>query len=117
MDTELTLIRGDTYNLTFNLTDGSGNPFLLTETDKCYFTVKKAFDYNDCVLQKRYGEGIEYNPDTGLYEIHLTQNCTCDLSCGWYRFDIKVKIADKVVKTLLRGKLLLENNATHRGNE
>ena len=120
---ELTLIRGDTYTLTFELTDVHGNPYVLTEKDKCYFTVKKDYAHKDFVLQKRFGDGITYNEETGQYEIRLPQASTCDLACGWYVFDIKCVIANvddvdnNFVKTLIKGALLLENNATHKGNE
>ena len=114
---ELTVIRGDSYNLTFSLLKGNGNVLILSERDKCYFTVKKQFEHEDCVIQKRYGTGIEYNEEKKVYSIKLNPCDTCDLKCGNYKFDIKVKLGDEIVKTLLRGTLILTNNATHRCNE
>lgn len=114
---ELTLIRGDTYNLTFSLSLANGNALVLTETDKCYFTVKKEFEHEEFVLQKRHGDGITYNEEKGLYVIRLTQDDTSDLPCDRYKFDIKVKISTNIVKTLMKGTLVLTNNATHRCNE
>ena len=117
---DLQLIRGDTYLLTFSLQDKNGNAYALTDKDKCYFTVKKDFYRAECVLQKQYGDGITYNTETGLYEIRLTQVCTCDLACGNYVYDIKVKIADgerELVKTLVKGNLSIVSNATHKVNE
>ena len=114
---ELTLIRGDTYKLVFSLFDANKKPIVLSSEDKCYFTVKKDFSHEDCVFQKRNGDGISYSPQTGLYTISLTQDDTCDLHCGSYRYDIKVKLGEEIVKTLLRGTLALTTNATHRCNE
>lgn len=114
---ELTLIRGDTYNLTFSLSTANDDVLVLSEKDRCYFTVKKEFMCEECVFQKRFGNGISYNTDTSLYEIKLKQDDTCDLKCGSYKFDIKVKIGEEIVKTVLKGTLKLVNNATHRCNE
>lgn len=114
---DLRLIRGDTYTLTFALLDSKGIPFQLAASDRCYFTVKKSFESTDFVLQRTYGNGISYNIITGLYEIEITQDNTSSLTCGCYCFDIKVKINNQIVKTLVKGNLFLENNATHRGNE
>ena len=113
---ELNVIRGDTYNFTFSLSDGKGQPLVLAERDKCYFTVKKEYTCDEYEFQKRYGEGITYIAETGLYEIKLESNDTCDMKCGSYKFDIKIKIGN-FVKTILLGTLNLKNNATHRGNE
>lgn len=117
---DLQLIRGDTHLLTFSLQDENGNAYILTDKDKCYFTVKTSFHRAEYVLQKRNGDGITYNAETGLYEIRLTQLCTCNLACGNYVYDIKVKIADgerELVKTLIKGGLSFVSNATHKGNE
>lgn len=114
---ELKLIRGDTYKLTFSLVTANNQPLLLSDEDKCYFTVKKEFMCEDCVLQKRYRDGISYNPLRELYEIKLNQDDTSDLKCGSYKFDIKVKIGGEIVKTIVKGTLALVNNATHRCNE
>lgn len=117
---DLQLIRGDTHKITFNLVDNNGNPYVLTENDKCYFTIKQNYDRKDCVLQKRFGDGIEYNAETGQYEINLTSFCTCEMECANYVYDIKVKIVHEereIVKTLAKGMLLLAKNATHKRNE
>ena len=114
---ELTLIRGDTHTLTFSLLDVNENPIILSDNDNCYFTVKKEFICEECVFQKRFGDGIEYSEDEGVYKIKLKQDDTCDLNGGSYKFDIKVKLGEEVVKTILRGTLVLTLNATHRCNE
>lgn len=113
----LTLIRGDSYLLTFALLDKAGNPYELTPLDKCYFTVKRKYSDVEYVLQRRLGEGISYNTETQLYEIRLTPSCTCDIDCGGYVYDIKVKIADEIAKTLVKGVLVLDSNVTHKVNE
>ena len=114
---ELTLIRGDTHTLTFSLSDANGASIVLSSHDNCYFTVKKEFVCEECVFQKRLGDGIEYSEETGLYTIKLRQEDTCDLDSGSYKFDIKVRLGEEVVKTILRGTLVLTLNATHRCNE
>lgn len=114
---KLYLIKGDTYVLTFTLVDNDGNPYILTENDKCYFTVKKRFECEDYIFQKQWLDGISYNATTKKYEIQIAQNDTCDLPIGTYVYDIKVKIGTEIVKTLALGELTIENNATHKGNE
>ncbi len=117
---DLNLIRGDTYTLTFNILTADGSIYALQDGDKLYFTVKKSFNHGECVLQKTFGNGITRNEQTGEYEIRLDNLCTCELDCGAYVYDIKVILAnngERVVNTLIKGALVLDNNATHRGNE
>lgn len=117
---DIKLIRGDTYTLKFKILTADGAAYVLHDGDKLYFTVKKTFNHRDFVLQKTYGDGITYNGTTGDYEIELTQMCSCELDCGDYVYDIKAVLANDdnpIVETLVRGTLVFENNATHKGNE
>lgn len=114
---ELTLIRGDSYRLTFSLFNKKGEPIVLADNDMCYFTVKEKLTHEEYIFQKKYGDGITYNSQTGLYEIRLSPEDTCDLDFASYKFDIKVKIGEEIVKTILRGVLILMINVTHRCNE
>ena len=113
----LNLIRGDTYVLTFTIIDNDGNPYILTENDKCYFTVKKRFECENYIFQKQWLDGISYNATTQKYEIQIAQNDTSDLPISMYVYDIKVKIGTEIVKTLIKGTINIINNATHRENE
>ena len=116
----LNLIRGDTYTIQFGIKTEDGAGYVLQEGDRLYFTVKKSFNHSDCILQKTFGNGITRNASTGAYEIELEQLCTCEVECGSYVYDIKIVLAnngEQIVKTLTKGELALDNNATHRGNE
>ena len=116
----LTLIRGDTHDITFKLITEDGSSYQLQGNDNVYFTIKKTFYQKNYCLQKKFGDGISYNASTEEYEIKLDQPCTCNLECGSYVYDIKVvinSITPKIVKTLLKGQVALDTNATHKENE
>lgn len=117
---DLKLIRGDTHEITFKLISEDGGNCILQDSDKVYFTVKRNFHGKNCVLQKTLGKGINYRPSTNEYVVRLDQNCSCYLECGQYVYDIKVVINSVnpvLVKTLIKGHLTFDANATHKENE
>lgn len=118
---DLTLIKGDTHTITFKIKTADDSYFMLQSEDRLYFTVKKNFYTKDVILQKTYKNGITYNAINKEYIIKLNQDCTCDIDCGGYVYDIKIAIAqedgDFVVKTLVKGSLGFVPNATHKENE
>lgn len=117
---DLKLTRGDTHTITFGILMDDGNHYELQEGDKLYFTVKKSFFSKDCVLQKTFGDGITYNAETKEYCIELEQLCTCELDCGQFVYDIEIIINSNdpcIVKTLVKGNLIIDTEVTHKGNE
>lgn len=116
----ITITRGDTEVLTFKIVDANGENYVLKDADKLYFTIKNDWRDKECVLQKTIGNGITYNADTGEYEIELTQECTCNMCCRPYEYDIELVLdsqSPKVVKTLVKGEFVVEKEITHKGNE
>lgn len=117
---EIVLTRGDTQVYTFTIKTDSGENYVLGEEDKLYFTVKKNWFDKGCVLQKTFGNGITYNSGTKEYEIDMTHDCTCNLDCCDYVFDIELIVNGsdaQDVKTLAKGVFTLDVEATHKGNE
>lgn len=115
----LPIIRSDTYKITFGLKMADGTEYVLRDSDKLYFTVKKSFYNNNVVLQKTYGNGITFNKEKKLYEILLSQDDT-NIECSTYVFDIKLVInssTPRVVKTLIKETLKVDPNVTHKENE
>jgi hypothetical protein len=114
------LIRGDTCIITFTITTEDNENYLLKEKDKLYFTVKKSFYKTDCTIQKTFNNGITYNERTKEYEVKLDQDCTCNLKCDDYVYDIKLVVdnyGNPISQTLIKGALRLHANATHKVNE
>ena len=118
---DITLIRGDTCLISFNIKDAYGQNYELKEGDRLYFTVKKSFYTEEVVFQKTYENGISYNSATNEYLIEITQDTTAELPFGQNVYDIKIVISqegeDPIVKTLIKGTFTLTPNATYKENE
>ena len=117
---EIKLTRGDTRIYTFSILTDDGADYVLSDQDKLYFTVKRSWFDSGCILQKTFGNGITYNAATREYELELTHNCTCDIECRDYVFDIQLMVGSEtpaIVNTLCKGTLVLDVEAPHKGNE
>lgn len=107
--------RGDTCPLKFNLLDKSKNTLELTSTDEMYFTVKKNFNTQEVLFQKKFSNA-EIEKDDDGYKLTLTSEDTSSLKYGSYVFDICIKSTD-LVRTLAIGHLTLTNEVTFKSNE
>ena len=109
--------RGDTKPLLkFKLKDKEGNDIELSNTDKLYFTVKKDAYSTDVVVQKTRGNGITITDD-GYIHVRLEADDTAELDYGTYGFDISIKTASGIVKTLTIGTITLTEEYTFKGDE
>lgn len=115
MDFEFT--RGDTKPLLkFKLKDKNGEDLELSSTDKLYFTVKKDANSNTVIIQKTIDNGITISDD-GYIHVRLESDDTAELPYGQYGYDIELKTAEGIVKTLLIGTITLTEEFTFKGDE
>lgn len=107
--------RGDTCPISFTLTDANGEPLVPTAETEIYFTVKKNFNTQTALIQKRLStSGITV--ENGICSLTLTHLDTASMSYGKYRYDVQLKDGS-YVKTLIIGQLTLTNEATFLSNE
>lgn len=114
MDFEFT--RGDTKVFKFKLQDKNGEELKLESTDRIYLTAKKSATSTEVVFQKTLGNGIELKDD-GYYHVTINSDDTANLSYGTYGYDIEIKTATGIVKTLLIGSITLTEEFTFKGDE
>ena len=112
---DIEFTRGDTCPLKFNLLDNNKNPLEIGETDEMYFTVKKSFNTQEVIFQKKFTNGDIEKDDDG-YKLILTSEDTASLKYGSYVFDLCLKSTD-LVRTLAIGTLTLTNEVTFISNE
>lgn len=72
------LTRGDTATLRVNITDSSGEPYIMLPDDRLIFTVRRLPEKGSPVINKTVAGNV----------ITLSTDDTKDLTFGKYRFDI-----------------------------
>lgn len=85
------LTRGDTMLLTINLTDDSGNPVTLSESDELWFRLKKKAKDIECLIEKR--------GDNESMLIRLDPEDTEKLPFGDYKYEVEVVFDDADIHT------------------
>lgn len=108
--------RGDTFPFKFKLKDKQGQEIILSSGDKLFFTVKKNSKSTERAFQKTLANGIVYGED-GYYHITIESDDTATLNYGDYSYDIELKTATGVVKTLIIGTITLTDEITFKGDE
>lgn len=107
--------RGDTKLFKFQLKDKNGEIINLSTGDKLYFTVKKTTKSTTVVFQKTLSNGIVKDGD--YYKVTIQSDDTAQLGYGDYAYDIELKSAEGVVKTLTLGTITLTDEVTWKGDE
>ena len=110
----LTIIRGDTTNITLTLTDQDGDAIDLTGAT-VFFTAKPDFD-NDildaaAVITKEVTSHSD--PTNGITVIPLTPSDT-DITPGIYQYDVQVKDAGGSIFSLPARQLKVIEDVTRR---
>ena len=108
--------RGDTKVFKFQIKDNNSEILTLAPTDKLYFTVKKDPYSKNALFQKTVGSGIELKSDN-YYHVTILPSDTNQLDYGSYGYDIEIKTATGIVKTLTIGTITLTEEYTFAGNE
>jgi len=114
MDFEFT--RGDTKVFKFKLQDKNGEDLKLSSTDKIFLTAKKNSKATNIAFQKTLNNGIELRDD-GYYYVTINSEDTSKLGYGTYGYDIEIKTATGIVKTLLIGSITLTEEYTFKEDE
>ena len=111
---DIEFTRGDTCPVSFELTDEEGNSLNLKDAE-IYLTVKKNYNTNEFLIQKRYTrkEIVVEDKNANLIFNHTD---TAEMKYGNYVYDIQFKSGD-YVKTLVLGKFILTKESTFLANE
>lgn len=112
--------RGDTIKISFGIKI-SGTEFVMTDTDRLFFTIKKTIRDEDFLLQYTFGNGITYDSVNKKYRVIIPSADTKTLDMGKsYSFDIEL-VRDfnetKDTATLCIGELSMTDEVTRSGNE
>lgn len=108
--------RGDTKIFKFRLQDKNGKDINLSGGDKLYLTAKRSSSSKKVSFQKVLGSGIELKDD-GYYYVTIDSKDTANLNYGTYGYDIELKAASGIVKTLIIGTITLTEEYTFKGDE
>lgn len=108
--------RGDTKVFKFRLQDRNGEDLILSSGDKLYLTAKRSSSSKKVTFQKTLGNGIELKDD-GYYYVTISSKDTASLNYGTYGYDIELKTASGIVKTLVIGSITITEEYTFEGDE
>lgn len=115
MAMRITMPRGDIRPVRFVVYNASGE-ISDVNFDEIYFTVKKSFNNEDFLIQKRLSNGtIEADADRG-YVFTIEPEDTNMLKVGRYVFDIELVSGTDIKQTIV-GELELTNEVTYASNE
>lgn len=106
MNKNLTMVRGDTFQMVVNVDD------MPSSATAAYFTCRSSFGGTQ-LLQKTLGSGIT-QPTTGVFNIILGASDTSSLSYGTFVYDFKVQINSDVY-TILKGDFIIEPDVKNLG--
>lgn len=109
----LTMTRGDTEIFKFQRLDLNGDP-ILTEANKCWFSVKNTDNEQQVVLQKTI-EDMTFDEE-GWYRFTINPQDTNELQYGDYVYDVEV-IQDGYKQTISKGQFIIEYEVTFVNNE
>lgn len=113
----ISIIRGDTYFISFTLEDADQQILTPSADTEIYFTLKDSFNKEEYLLQKKLSNGgIIFDSETKKLIIELTHTDTSNLEYSIYKYDIEFKEND-YVKTLVRGNFRVGDEATWEANE
>ena len=112
---EIKMPRGDIREVRFQVTDDQGNPSRVNFSE-IYFTVKKSFNAQDYLFQKRLSDGDIVQLGDGDYQFTIKARDTNELQITSYVFDIEVIYGTQIKQTFV-GKLTLTNEVTFVTNE
>ena len=109
--------RGNTCPVKFSLTDKEKQPFIMSENDEIWFTMKDFDTIKDFQVQKKLSDGNFIINENEL-KFRLEQEDTAHLEFKDYEYDIKFKNEEEnYVKTLVKGVITLTKESTWIENE
>ena len=91
----------------------NGRIVQLQEEDRLYFTVSLTPDTTDYIIQKSLNNGIEYNQETGKYELEITSEDTKNLKLDYkYGYDITIYYGGDKPKQKVIGTFVVSDKFT-----
>jgi hypothetical protein len=105
--TNLTVVRGDTRELTVTVSDAAGLVYDLTGAD-IWFTA-------GTLISKRLGDGIvSADPETGVAVITIVPADTSPAPShrSTYPYDVQIKLVDGTIRTPIRGLFIVLPDVT-----
>lgn len=110
------MTRGDSSKWVFQRRDADGN-IITAAPHAIFWTVKRSFDGESYVLQKRLGDGIEF--EDSVFSLSIAPEDTESLEYGNYVFDIEViqDAGGSYKKTIKKGQFILTGESTWAVNE
>lgn len=111
--TTVTFNRGDDVCLVVNVYDSEGQPYVLQEGDKLFFSAKaKAKDQNYAIPPKQLEIDSNNRP-----VIHIEPTDTYDLEFGTYLYDVQMITAQGKSSTIIKpSQLIIEEAITAYGD-
>lgn len=106
--TTITFNRGDDIYIQVNVYDSDGQPYVLREKDKLYFSAKaKATDKNYAIPPKELDIDV----------VHIAPEDTYDLAFGEYIYDVQMITAEGHKTTIIKpSPLIIEEAITAYGD-
>lgn len=103
-DTNLAMIRGDTYAFGVEIED------LDQELETAYFSCKETASDEDYIFQKTLNDGISL-VETGKYRVRIAPEDTVNLKAKSYRYDLQIGVNGDIY-TVLKGELNIAEDIT-----
>lgn len=113
MDIKFT--RGDTYRFKFQRMSKEDDEIIKVEPEEMWFTVKTSTQTESIVLQKTFKDGEITFDEENYYHIVINHDETSLLPYADYCYDIQVKLDNGDIKTIAKGKFILEKEVTFEG--
>lgn len=111
-----TMVRGDTYKIRVNVVDDLGAPVNI-ENRSIYFTMKRQLpDADDVAPIQIANQLIGIDSQNGVANIVVPAALTSTLEATNYWYDIQLVKDNEEVRTILRGRILVEMDVTRTTN-
>ena len=108
-DTNLEIVRGDTFAFGMELTDEGGNA-ITDDLTSAYFTCRQSAE-GEIVFQKTLGDGIS-KVSTGKYRVRVAPSDTATILAGRYFYDCQINLNSDCF-TILKGILDIQQDYTY----
>ena len=107
-DTNIEIVRGDTFAFGIELTDDSNQP-ITDNLSSAYFTCRQSAE--SILFQKSLGDGISKVSD-GKYRVRVAPADTANVVAGRYSYDFQIGLNSDIF-TILKGVLDIQQDQTY----
>lgn len=102
--TTITITKGDTLNLSLEITLPDGNPYLVKQGDEIRFALKRGYDWENVLIRKV----IPHDTMTLRIEASETKRLMPCYPDQAYVYDIQITMEDGTVDTIIAGRFIVE---------